>query len=742
MLKQLLKSNAMEKLYQTLKRKSNACFVILMSISLSSSFAQRTWVHPGAINNKADLDFVKAKIAANEQPWAGEYIEMRNFRATAGTNTTAPTSEGGQKLDGQQAYANALAWYYSGNVTYANNAIGILNTWGRTFAGYSPTVGQNQLQGGWIGTLLGPAAEIMRGYTGWAPADMLAVQNMFKTKFYPVLNVMSTWNGNVDLTQISAMLSIAVFCEDETEFNLGIQRLNARNPRFFYLTSEGLPSNSGEWFAPTSWVNGLTQESCRDNGHHTQFAMAAALTAAETAWNQGVDIYGNNSLRYSSALELLASQLLNRNMNTCANTTVTNTMMATWEVGYNHYANRKGMDMPNTRQLMTTRSRLTGASDWNIFYEHLTHNLDGSGVPICSTPAPVVTPSYNYEVGETATALAATGTALKWYTSLNGTALTVAPVPSTSLAGSTTFYVTQTLNGCEGARASIMVNVTSNFTIPRTAIAPIIDGTIDQVWSTNTFSQSIAKPIIGTITNAADLSGTFKAYWDNNYLYILGDVNDDIKVNDSPEAYFDDAIELYLDINNDKATYGANDLAYTFGWDAGSTIVTTPTVRSIAGIDYAMVAKTGGYVLEVRIPWTTLTGTPAIGQLVGFDLHVNDDDNGGTRDGKLSWNAATDDAWQNPTFFGTAKLADSMITTGTEESEIQFNTINYYPNPFNESLTIQSNGNFALYDLTGDIVEKGNCEGSCVVGNQLSFGVYLLEVENNGRTQRAKVLKK
>jgi len=716
--------------------------MVSIAVGISSTYAQRTWVHPGAINNKADLDFVKAKIAANEQPWAGEYIEMRNFRATAGTYTTAPTTEDGQKLDGQKAYANALAWYYSGNVTYANNAIGILNMWARTFNGYTPTVGQNQLQGAWIGTLLGPAAEIMRGYTGWASADMLAVQDMFKTKFYPVLNVMSTWNGNVDLTQISAMLSIAVFCEDETEFNLGIQRLNARNPRFFYLTSEGLPSNSGEWFAPSSWVNGLTQESCRDNGHHTQFAMAAALAAAETAWNQGVDIYGNNSLRYSSALELLASQLLNRNMNTCANTTITNTLMATWEIGYNHYANRKGMDMPNTRQLMTTRSRLTGASDWNIFYEHLTHNLDGSGVPACATPAPVVTPSYNYEVGETATALAATGTALKWYTSLNGTALTVAPLPSTSLAGSTTYYVTQTLNGCEGARASIVVNVTNNFTIPRTAIAPIIDGTIDQVWSANTFSQSIAKPILGTITNVADLSGSFKAYWDNNYLYILGDVNDDVKVNDSPEAYFDDAIELYLDINNDKtATYGANDLAYTFGWDAGSTIVTTPAGRSIVGIDYAMVAKTGGYIFEARIPWTTLTGTPAIGQLVGFDLHVNDDDDGGTRDGKLSWNAATDDAWQNPTYFGTAKLGNENVSTGNENMEEQSSSVHCFPNPFNETMTLKAIGFYTIYDMSGVSLEQGYCEENCELGSKLTSGVYLLEVRKGDKKNRIKMIK-
>jgi hypothetical protein len=347
----------------------------------SSGGSGRVFIHPGALNNRADLDFVKAQIAAGQNPWARAFNEMKTL-ATRNKSTTAPTTEVAQKNDARKAYANALAWAYTGDVKYAENAIAILNVWGKTFSGYPSADGQNLLQGGWIGALLGPAAEIMRCYPGWDPADRAIVQTMFREKFYPVLNTMSTWNGNVDLTQIDAMMSIAVFNDDEAEFNLGLQRMKARFPAYFYLKSDGgVPSIAGDggdlnkfWSNPTLWVDGLTQETCRDNGHHAQYGLASALHAAEVAWNQGVDVYAENSDRFVAALELLAAQMLTGDMQgTCVNTFATTDLYDTWEIGYNHYHNRMGLRLPNTEKLITTEVRRRGMNDWNIFYETLTH---------------------------------------------------------------------------------------------------------------------------------------------------------------------------------------------------------------------------------------------------------------------------------------------------------------------------------------------------------------------------------
>lgn len=87
-------------------------------------------------------------------------------------------------------------------------------------------------------------------------------------------------------------------------------------------------------------------------------------------------------------------------------------------------------------------------------------------VSVVSTPnAPTVTTPVTYLLNATATALSATGTALKWYTvSTAGSALATAPIPTTTASGSSSYYVSQTVNTCESPRATIVVNVTANAT--------------------------------------------------------------------------------------------------------------------------------------------------------------------------------------------------------------------------------------------------------------------------------------
>ena len=196
----------------------------------------------------------------------------------------------------------------------------------------------------------------------------------------------------------------------------------------------------------------------------------------------------------------------------------------------------------------------------------------------------------------------------------------------------------------------------------KVANAPIIDGIIDGIWNNASIPISnVSKIIAGTLSGASDLSGNFKTLWDNNYLYVLGDISDDVKKNDSPEAYNDDAVEVYMDINNDKpTTFGANDAQYTFGWNDGTILGTNPGGRTTSGISYSITDKSGGYIFEARIPWSALSASPISGQKLGFDFMVNDDDDGGTRDTKISWNSATDNAYQDPSLFGTVILMDAL----------------------------------------------------------------------------------
>jgi sugar lactone lactonase YvrE len=104
---------------------------------------------------------------------------------------------------------------------------------------------------------------------------------------------------------------------------------------------------------------------------------------------------------------------------------------------------------------------------------------------------PVVTTPVTYCVGETATALSASGISLKWYTSATGgTASTTAPIPGTTIAGTTKYYVSQTSAlGCEGPRDSITVIVNSLAATP-TVISPV-----------NYCKDEIASPLTATGTS-------------------------------------------------------------------------------------------------------------------------------------------------------------------------------------------------------------------------------------------------
>jgi gliding motility-associated-like protein len=111
-----------------------------------------------------------------------------------------------------------------------------------------------------------------------------------------------------------------------------------------------------------------------------------------------------------------------------------------------------------------------GSNTWvqNLASSIAANNCNGGTcvTPSSAPPAPTVTTPVNYCIGATAVPLSATASAggtLNWYgtNATGGTASPTAPTPSTATAGSTTYYVSQTVAGCEGPRVPIVVTITS-----------------------------------------------------------------------------------------------------------------------------------------------------------------------------------------------------------------------------------------------------------------------------------------
>ena len=268
-------------------------------------------------------------------------------------------------------------------------------------------------------------------------------------------------------------------------------------------------------------------------------------------------------------------------------------------------------------------------------------------------------------------------------------------------------------------------------TVINTVNPPVIDGNVDEVWNTaGVLSFEATNVLVGMDLDQADLSGTAKMLWDNDYVYLLTEVTDDIRQNDSPETYNDDNVEFYFDVNNSKSSpYDQDDVQYSFAWNDGTTVGALPASRSTAGITYSIVDTEAGYTVEARIPWTTLQDTPEDGKELGFDFMINDDDDGGTRDGKLSWNAPEDQAWQDAALFGTIRLVEVEKAPVAGIGELEGLTI--YPNPAKDLLLIEGNGvrfEYRIIDISGQIHLSGVAREQISIAN-LPPGMYLLLME-------------
>ncbi|MGB2864719.1 MAG: sugar-binding protein [Sedimentisphaerales bacterium] len=184
-----------------------------------------------------------------------------------------------------------------------------------------------------------------------------------------------------------------------------------------------------------------------------------------------------------------------------------------------------------------------------------------------------------------------------------------------------------------------------------------IDGRADDLWSESR-ENKIGNVVYLPPSNDEDLSASYKAMWDEKNLYLLVDVTDDSLKNDSDEFWLDDCVEVFVDADNSKSdSYGNNDYQFHFGWAEANPSMGESQHNQTEGVEFAVGRADAGYRIEIKFPWTTLGVEPSAGKKIGLDVHVNDDDDGGDRDTKLTWRGKEDNAWQNPSVLGTAELA-------------------------------------------------------------------------------------
>jgi hypothetical protein len=365
------------------------------------SIAAPGFHHPGVLVSRTQLDTVRRRVRAGQQPWASAFAAMRTSRYGAHGYTPHPRDvvicpgDNGpsagcveEREDALAAYTQALLWYVTRDRTYADTAIRVMDAWSGTVRDH--TEGDAGIQAAWAGASWARAAEIIRwtykAHGGWPQSGAQRFSDMLRNVYLPkVSSGAPDYNGNWDLTMEDAATGIAVFLDDRHAFDEAVGRFRDRVRAYFHLASDGPlpPAPAGSsittpdqvatyWFGQRRYPDGIAQETCR-NFRHVGYSLAATAHVAETAHHQGVDLWGEIHKRVRAALEFHARYELGARVpGWLCGGHVELGLGAVTEVAVNDLRHRLHMKMPQTL-LFTARQRPAGTDNLFVAWETLTH---------------------------------------------------------------------------------------------------------------------------------------------------------------------------------------------------------------------------------------------------------------------------------------------------------------------------------------------------------------------------------
>ncbi|MGY6653280.1 alginate lyase family protein [Amycolatopsis sp. TRM77291] len=357
--------------------------------------APATFTHPGVLVSRPQLDFVRTKVQAGAQPWKQAYDAMMSSSYASLSRSPKPRAvvECGsysnpnigctdERQDAIAAYSLSLAWYITRDAKYATKAIEIMDAWSAVLKDH--TNSNAPLQSAWSASSWPRAAEIIKHtYPGWPNSGRFGT--MLRNVYLPEVINGSHSNGNWELSMTEAALGIAVFLDDKVTYDKAVAKFRTRVPAYLYLTSDGaLPKTAPGsgldtrdkivkyWQGQTTFVNGLSQETCRDFTH-TGYGLAAIANFAETTRIQGQDLYPEIADRLREGLGFHAKYQMGAAVPSwlCGGSLKLGLGPIT-EVGYNHLHTRLGHTMSNTEAL-TLRQRPAGTNNLFVAWQTLTH---------------------------------------------------------------------------------------------------------------------------------------------------------------------------------------------------------------------------------------------------------------------------------------------------------------------------------------------------------------------------------
>ena len=240
--------------------------------------------------------------------------------------------------------------------------------------------------------------------------------------------------------------------------------------------------------------------------------------------------------------------------------------------------------------------------------------------------------------------------------------------------------------------------------IYKTPAAPVIDGEVDSLWTdVQAYGVTLPDPNgkESELTSTDDYAGYVKIMWDDDKIYVLVTVADNILVTDEAGEK-EDKVELMFDADGSDgvtkeeynelfaAEYGAAqdwwwtmhpDQKYVYDENSSQWVLTIDSESilestqgpglawgqhrfPVEGIETASLINDDdmGYNMEFAFPWESLNGfTPINGDTVGFGIHINDFDEPGSDDFRGFYNLIMD--YSNSHWCDPSVMADLVVST-------------------------------------------------------------------------------
>lgn len=475
------------------------------------------------------------------------------------------------------------------------------------------------------------------------------------------------------------------------------------------------------------------------------------------------------------------------NMKVWAGVSTTNTDPATWTEAQWNTASYQGQSDNDDEY----KYAITGLAAGTYYYAYRYQYLDGtywyggfnsggggawngtSNVNGMLTVNAIALPTAADQTvcqGTTFAGLTATGTGLKWYSvSTNGTA-----IPDTDVVAAGTYYVSQTIDGCESARVTVAVTI-STFDAPVPTVTQptctVATGTITVTSLGTGYTYSINGTDFQSELEFANVAAGNYTLTAKNSIGCTKTAS--VTVNAQPTA------PVVTDITDQVVCTGYTLPAITVGnyytqTNGGGTMLAAGDVISSNQTIYIF-AESAGCSDEESFS-VTITGAPA--QPTGAatqTITVSNAADATIEDlvataatGTISWYTSEANALagidallagtqlvSGETYYATASNGTCYSATALAvtvdvalgRDDFSFTNLKYYPNPVTDKLTISHSSaitSVEVYNLLGQLVisERPGTATAEVNMGQLQEATYIVRISSEGKSKDFKIVKK